>query len=66
MKPVLLITGASRGIGAATAVLAAQNGWAIAVNYTQNAKAAADVVGQIQQAGGTAISPAIGSPIVSQ
>ncbi len=56
MKPVLLITGASRGIGAATAVLAAQNGWAIAVNYTQNAKAAADVVGQIQQAGGTAIS----------
>ena len=56
MKPVLLITGASRGIGAATALLAAQNGWAVAVNYTQNALAADDVVRQIRQAGGTAIS----------
>ena len=56
MKPVLLITGASRGIGAATAVLAAQNGWAVAVNYAQNALAADEVVRQIRQAGGTAIS----------
>jgi NAD(P)-dependent dehydrogenase (short-subunit alcohol dehydrogenase family) len=56
LKPVLLITGASRGIGAATAVLAAQNGWAVAVNYTQNAAAAEEVVHQIRQAGGTAIS----------
>ena len=30
-KPVVLITGASRGIGAATAVLAAARGWAVAV-----------------------------------
>ncbi len=56
MKPVLLITGASRGIGAATAVLAAQQGWAVAVNYASNAHAANDVVKQITNAGGTAIA----------
>ena len=56
MKPILLITGASRGIGAATAVLAAQQGWAVAVNYASNASAAHDVVQQIQAAGGTAIA----------
>jgi NAD(P)-dependent dehydrogenase (short-subunit alcohol dehydrogenase family) len=56
MKPLLLITGASRGIGAATAVLAAQQGWAVAVNYASNAQAAQSVVQQIQYAGGTAIA----------
>ena len=56
MKPVLLITGASRGIGAATAVLAAQQGWAVVVNYASNAQAAHDVVKQITDAGGTAIA----------
>ena len=56
MKPVLLITGASRGIGAATAVLAAQQGWAVAVNYASNAPAAHRVVKQIQEMGGTAIA----------
>lgn len=56
MKPVLLITGASRGIGAATAVLAAQQGWAVAVNYASNASAAHSVVQQIQATGGTAIA----------
>ena len=56
MKPILLITGASRGIGAATAVLAAQQGWAVAVNYASNASAANHVVQQIQAAGGTAIA----------
>ena len=39
MKPVVLVTGGSRGIGAATAWLAAQQGWAVAVNYTQDAAA---------------------------
>ena len=52
MKPVLLITGASRGIGAATAVLAAQQGWAVAVNYASNAQAAHAVAQKIQDAGG--------------
>ena len=56
MKPVLLITGASRGIGAATARLAAQQGWAVAVNYAHNVSAAAEVVTQIQAAGGTALA----------
>ena len=56
MSPVLLITGASRGIGAATALLAAKNGWSVAVNYTANALAADEVVRQIRQAGGHAMS----------
>jgi len=56
LKPVLLITGASRGIGAATAVLAAQQGWAVAVNYAHNAAAANAVVAQIQSTGGTALA----------
>lgn len=56
MKPVLLITGASRGIGAATAVLAAQHGWAVAVNYAHQAQAAHQVVQHIQDAGGMAIA----------
>jgi NAD(P)-dependent dehydrogenase (short-subunit alcohol dehydrogenase family) len=56
VKPALLITGASRGIGAATAVLAAQQGWAVAVNYASNAQAARDVVTHITDAGGTAIA----------
>ena len=45
--PVVLITGASRGIGAATAVLAARHGWDVAVNYSHNAQAAAEVVGKL-------------------
>ena len=56
MKPVLIITGASRGIGAATAALAAQQGWAVAVNYANNSSAAHGVVQKIQDAGGTAIA----------
>jgi NAD(P)-dependent dehydrogenase (short-subunit alcohol dehydrogenase family) len=53
---VLLITGASRGIGAATARLAAQDGWAVAVNYTANSLAADEVVRAIRATGGRAIS----------
>jgi NAD(P)-dependent dehydrogenase (short-subunit alcohol dehydrogenase family) len=56
MKPILLITGASRGIGAATALLAAQQGWAVAVNYAHQAAAADSVVKKIQAAGGTAMA----------
>lgn len=56
MSKVLVITGGSRGIGAATALLAAQQGYAVAVNYTTNAAAAEAVVQQIRSAGGTAIA----------
>lgn len=56
MKPVLLVTGASRGIGAATALLAARQGWAVAVNYSQNAAAAEAIVQHIKVAGGQAVS----------
>ena len=56
MHKVLLVTGGSRGIGAATARLAAQKGWAVAVNYTANSRAADDVVRDIRAAGGTAMA----------
>jgi len=56
VKPIVLITGGSRGIGAATALRAAQQGFAVAVNYTSNADAARDVVQQIVDAGGSAIA----------
>jgi len=56
MRKVLLVTGGSRGIGAATSILAAQKGWSVAVNYTSNAQAADDVVAQIKKAGGEAMS----------
>jgi NAD(P)-dependent dehydrogenase (short-subunit alcohol dehydrogenase family) len=51
---VVVITGASRGIGAATALLAAQRGFAVAVNYATGEKEAAEVVRQIQANGGQA------------
>jgi NAD(P)-dependent dehydrogenase (short-subunit alcohol dehydrogenase family) len=54
--PVILITGASRGIGAATAILAAERGYAVCVNYRTNTAAAAGVVGAIAKAGGRAVA----------
>ena len=56
MNPVILITGGSRGIGAATALLAARQGFAVAVNYSANSLAADEVVRQIRATGGTAIT----------
>ena len=56
MSQVVLVTGGSRGIGAATALLAAAKGYAVAVNYAANAGAADDVVQRIRSAGGTAIA----------
>jgi NAD(P)-dependent dehydrogenase (short-subunit alcohol dehydrogenase family) len=54
--PVLLVTGGSRGIGAATALLAAQAGYAVAVNYQSNSLAADEVVRSIRDSGGQAMA----------
>ena len=56
MDKILLVTGASRGIGAATALLAAESGYAVAVNYTANSLAADEVVRRIRANGGTAMA----------
>ncbi len=56
MNPVVLVTGGSRGIGAATALLAARQGFTVAVNYSANSLAADEVVRQIRATGGTAIT----------
>jgi len=54
--PVLLVTGGSRGIGAAVCRLAASQGWRVAVNYASNAAAAESVVSEIKGKGGDAIA----------
>lgn len=53
---VVLVTGASRGIGAATAKLLARHGAAVAVNWFQSEQAASDVVAAIRGAGGEAVA----------
>lgn len=50
----ILITGASRGIGAATAILAAERGFSVAVNYNKNKDAAEMIVDKIRSKGGQA------------
>ncbi len=54
--PIMLVTGGSRGIGAATAVMAASRGWRVAISYQSNAAAAEAVVQQVRDAGGIAIA----------
>lgn len=56
MEKTLLVTGGSRGIGAATALLAASQGYAVAVNYATHSAAADEVVRKIRAAGGRAFS----------
>ncbi len=53
---VLVVTGASRGIGAATAVLAAARGYALCINFRRDGEAAEGVVERIEQGGGRAIA----------
>jgi len=64
MSKVMLVTGGSRGIGAATAVLAAQRGYAVCVNYVSNRTAADGVVATIEKAGRKAI--AVGADVASE
>ena len=60
----VLVTGGSRGIGAATARLAAERGYAVCVNYRSNRAAADAVVADIESRGGTAI--AVGADVSSE
>jgi NAD(P)-dependent dehydrogenase (short-subunit alcohol dehydrogenase family) len=55
VKPFVLITGASRGIGAATARLAAERGYAVGVNYVRDEASARAVCDQIEALGGRAL-----------
>ena len=61
LSKVLIITGGSRGIGAATARLAADRGYAVCVNYRRSREAADNVVRSIESAGGQAV--AVGADI---
>ena len=56
MDKVILITGGSRGIGKATAIKAAEKGYAVCINYKSNKDAADEVVNAIVNAGGKAIA----------
>ncbi len=56
MNPVILITGASRGIGAATALQAARAGYSVVVNYQSNTSAADVVVQHIRALGAMALA----------
>jgi NAD(P)-dependent dehydrogenase (short-subunit alcohol dehydrogenase family) len=58
MERVLLITGASRGIGAATARLAAERGYSVCVNYLRNRDVAETVVKDIEAVGARAVAVA--------
>jgi NAD(P)-dependent dehydrogenase (short-subunit alcohol dehydrogenase family) len=56
MNPILLVTGGSRGIGAATARLAAARGWDVAINYTRDAAAADAVAADVRALGRRALT----------
>ena len=64
MNKVMIVTGGSRGIGAATAIMAAEHGYAVCVNYVRNHTAAMAVVEVIEKSGGRAI--ALGGDVASE
>lgn len=66
MSRVIVVTGGSRGIGAATARLAATRGYDVCVNYHKNRAAAEEVVGEIRKAGRKAIAVAADVSIESE
>ena len=55
-RPVLLIAGGSRGIGAATARFAGERGYDVAINFVNRADAAAEVAGAVKKSGGKALA----------
>ncbi len=55
-RPVLLIAGGSRGIGASTARLAGERGYDVAVNFVSNSKAAAEIAGAVKKSGGNSFA----------
>ena len=56
MTKTIIVTGASRGIGAATAVRAGQNGWRVCVNYNSSPDKAEEVAAAVKVAGGEAFT----------
>jgi NAD(P)-dependent dehydrogenase (short-subunit alcohol dehydrogenase family) len=56
MTKAILITGASRGIGRAVALMAGSRGWSVAVNFRDQAEAAAGTVAGVEAAGGRALA----------
>jgi len=51
MEKIILITGGSEGIGASTAILAAQRGYTVCINYRQNEAGAAAVASEVRRTG---------------
>jgi NAD(P)-dependent dehydrogenase (short-subunit alcohol dehydrogenase family) len=56
MRKIVLITGGSQGIGAATAICAARQGYHVCINYHQNDNSANEIVGKIRADGGDAVA----------
>lgn len=56
MSKTILVTGGSRGIGRAVAVLAGKRGWNVAITYVSNETAAQEAVAAVERAGGKALA----------